>query len=84
MKRLIEMTTAAALAMGLAAPAFGWSCASGENLAATVTPADRARISAEVVRQRAATDAGVCLDADGTACPDTPDPGQPPSLPAGG
>ena len=84
LKRLIEMPTAAAVAIGLAAPALGWSCASEENLAAVVTPEERARISAEIARQRAWQDATACIEAGETDCPDPPDLSQPLSLPAGG
>ncbi|MDZ7709744.1 MAG: hypothetical protein U5K36_06410 [Roseovarius sp.] len=83
MNRFIETGAAALLALGLATPALGWSCASDEELVATATPEERARISAEIARQRAWAEAMTCIEAGGKECPDPPDLSQPLNLPAG-
>lgn len=84
MGRFIEITAAAAVAVALTAPAFGWSCASDETLATSATPEERARISAEIARQRAWEEAMACIEAGHSDCPDVPDLSRPLTRPAGG
>lgn len=71
------------VAVGLAAPALGWSCASDEDLTPTATPEERARIRAEIARQRAWAEAMACIEAGRSDCPDPPDLSQPLTLPSG-
>jgi len=84
LKRLIKTLSVVAVSLGLTTPAFSWSCASDEELAATVTPEERARIGAEIARQRAWAEAMACIEAGRQDCAEAPDLSQPIVLPAGG
>lgn len=53
----------------LAGPALAWSCASDEPLTPQVTAAERARISAEVARERALAEALRCRAEGRADCP---------------
>ena len=83
MRRFIEIVLLALLCSPFAAPALSWSCASDEELAAQVSPEERARITAEVARQRASVEATACIEAGRDDCPEAPDLTQPVALSAG-
>lgn len=72
MNRFID-TLAVALLLGMSAsPVLAWSCASDNVLAADASPEERARISAEVARERALSTVLPCIEAGLGDCPETP------------
>lgn len=83
LKRCIEIGLLALLCSPVAATAQGWSCASDEALTASVSAEERARISAEIARQRAWAEAMACTEAGRSDCPEAPDLTQPVVLSAG-
>jgi DNA-binding transcriptional regulator YdaS (Cro superfamily) len=64
---------ALALLLGMSAsPVLAWSCGSDDVLAADASPSERARISAEVARERALSAALACIEAGLEDCPEMP------------
>ena len=53
----------------IADPALAWSCSSEETLAAEVSPEERARVTAEIARQRALAEALRCVEDGRQECP---------------
>lgn len=70
MKRLVEVLLIVLLAGTLADPALAWSCSSEETLAAEVSPEERAKVTAEIARQRALAEALRCVEDGLPECAD--------------
>jgi hypothetical protein len=83
LKRYTETLASIGIALIAAGPAGAWSCASDEPLTPQVSAEERARISAEVARERALTAALRCR-ADGLEdCPTLPTQTPTPVPPSG-